>query len=105
MASGKIWSGTLAAGIAQDTGAVPAGKVRTATISAVNYGTAAATLKVYVGASATPDDAACIEPEIALPVGGVYKLTGEIIGEGERIVLLTDGNAIAARVAAFEETA
>jgi hypothetical protein len=105
MASGKFWAGTLTANTNQDTGAVPAGKVRTISVNMVNTGTASATAKVYVSTNATPADANRIEPDIIIPAGGIYKLTGEVVGAGERVVLFANVATITARISGFEETA
>jgi len=105
MSSGKFWSGVLPANNDQDTGATPAGKVRSVNIVAVNTGALAVTLKVYIGTNAAPAVADRIEPDISLPAGGIYRLTGEPVGAGERVILNTSGANVTARVSGFEEVA
>ncbi|MBY0475370.1 MAG: hypothetical protein K2Q13_09985 [Nitrosomonas sp.] len=104
MASGKIWSGTLPNASNQDTGAAAAGKIRTASINVVNNGATDAHLKVYISTSASPTNADLIEADnMLIPAHGIYKVTGEIVGPGERIVLRADTANCIARVTAFEE--
>lgn len=105
MSSGKYYAGILTANTNVDTGTVPTGKVRTVSINLVNYGTAPVTAKVYISTVTTPTDADRIEPDISIPAGGLYKLTGEVVGAGERVVLFTDVAPVTARISGFEETA
>lgn len=105
MPSGKVWAGILPAGADQDTGATPAGMVRTVSINAVNTGAAAATLKAYVGLNAVSAAGDRIDRDIAIPANSVFKLTGEIVGAGERIILRTEAAGVVARVTCFEEPA
>ncbi|PSJ16430.1 hypothetical protein, partial [Nitrosomonas supralitoralis] len=102
----KVWSGTLPNGSNRDTGATPAGTVRTCSINVVNNGAVSSHLKVFISTSATPTTADLIEDEnMIIPAHGIYKLTGEIVGPGERIVLFADTATCIARVTAFEEVA
>lgn len=104
MASGKIWAGTLPNGSNQDTGAVAAGKIRTASINVVNNGNVDTHLKVYISTSAAPTNADLIEADnMLVPAKGIYKITGEIVGPGERVILFVDTASCIARVTAFEE--
>lgn len=105
MSSGKFYSGILPVNTNVDTGAVPTDKVRTVSINLVNTGTAAATAKVYASTLTTPTDADRIEPNISIQAGGLYKLTGEVIGSGERVVINVDVATVTARLSGFEETA
>lgn len=105
MASGKYWSGVLPANTPQDTGATPAGMVRTVNINLVNLGTGPAVVQVYIGTSTAPTAADRIEPDTVLPAGGLYKLTGEPVGPGERVVLQVNTTSVTARVSGFEEAA
>ncbi|SFL02754.1 hypothetical protein SAMN05216302_10275 [Nitrosomonas aestuarii] len=105
MASGKFFAGTLPNGTPQDTGATPAGKVRTASVNLVNRGSSAASVDVYISTSGTPAEADRIEAVISIPSNGIYKLTGEVVGAGERIVLQSNNSNTIARVSGFEEDA
>lgn len=105
MSSGKFWAGVLPANADQDTGATPAGKTRTVTITAVNFGTSDAVLKVYISTDASPTDGDRIEPDINIPAGGMYKLSGEPVGPGERVVLRPSSANVTGRVSGFEEAA
>ena len=105
MSSGKFWSGVLPANTDQDTGATPAGKVRSVSLSVVNAGATAAVLKVYIGTNAAPAAGDRVEPDISIPPNGIYKLTGEPVGPGERVVLRVDTASVSARVSGFEEIA
>lgn len=105
MSSGKFWAGVLPANTDQDTGVTPAGKVRTVTINLVNLGATPATMKVYIGPNAVPDAADRIEPDTVIPAGGLYKLTGEIVGPGERVILRVDAASVTGRISGFEENA
>lgn len=104
MSSGKIWSGILPANANQDTGVTPAGKVRTVNITVVNLGSSSCTLKVYISTAVDPAAADRIEPDIVIPANGLYKLSGEPVGPGERVVL-HPSSSITARLSGFEEVA
>ena len=106
MPSGKAWSGTLPVNTAQDTGQTPAGKVRTASINLVNFGLSSSAIKIYISTSSTPSNGDLIDRSpLNLASGGVFKLTGEIVGPAERIVILANTDSVAARVTYFEENA
>lgn len=105
MPSGKFYADVLAANTNIDTGAVPTGKVRTVSVNLVNSGATAAIAKVYASTSTSPTDADRIEPDITIPAGGLYKLTGETLGAGERVILFVDVATVTARISGFEETA
>lgn len=105
MASGKFWSGALPANTNQDTGAVAAGKVRTVSVNLVNAGNVLAAVKIYVSTSTSPADGDRIEPDVFIPAGGLYKLTGEIVGSGERVIVNANTATVTARVTGFEEDA
>lgn len=105
MSSGKFWSGALPAGADQDTGATQAGNVRTVNVLVVNPTASAATLKVYIGTNAAAAAGDRIEPDIQLPAGGLYKLTGEVVGAGERVILHANIAGLVGRVSGFEEVA
>lgn len=105
MSSGKYWSGVLPANVSQDTGATPAGMVRTVNINLVNLGTGPATMKLYISTNAAPAAADRIEPDTLIPAGGLYKLSGEPVGPGERVVIQVDTAQVTARVSGFEEAA
>ncbi|MDC8446077.1 MAG: hypothetical protein LV471_09165 [Nitrosomonas sp.] len=104
MSSGKYWAGVLPVNTDQDTGAVPAGKVRTVSVNLVNTNTSqSAIVKVYISTGTSPVDADRIEPDITIPASGLYKLTGEIVGAGERVILRSNISSVTARVTGFEE--
>jgi hypothetical protein len=105
MPSGKFYADVLAANTNVDTGAVPAGKVRTVSINLVNTGAAAAKSNIYISTGTSPTDADRIEPDVSIPAGCLYKLTGEVVGAGERVVLSADVATVTARISGFEETA
>ncbi|SET44656.1 hypothetical protein SAMN05216326_12743 [Nitrosomonas marina] len=104
MASGKKWSGMLTSNVLEDTGAIPVGKVATASINMVNLDDDPVDVRIYISESATPSESDSIEPSnLQIPGNGIYKLTGEIVGAGERIVLKASTSNVAARVTVFEE--
>lgn len=105
MPSGKIWAGVLLPGVAQDTGVIGAGKIRTVNINIVNMGMLDITLRLYIGVNAAPSDADRIEPDVILKPGKLYKLTGEPMSAGERVVLFANNTGAVARVSGFEELA
>lgn len=108
MPSGKFYSGVLTADTDVDTGAVATGKCRTVNISLVNASTSSdATAQICIGTSATIAAADYVEYNILVPKnGGVFKLTGEPVGAGERVVLRVSGSSnVTARISGFEETA
>ncbi|AEJ01310.1 hypothetical protein Nit79A3_1478 [Nitrosomonas sp. Is79A3] len=108
MPSGKFYSGVLTADTDVDTGAVATGKCRTVNINLVNASASNdATAKVYIGTSATPAAGDYVESNVLVPKnGGVFKLTGEPMGAGERVVLRVSGSSnVTARISGFEENA
>lgn len=105
MASGKFWAGILPANTNLDTSAVPTGKVQTVSVNIVNAGSVAATVKVYISTGTTPTNADLIEPNITIQADGIYKLTGEIVGAGEHVILWTDAATVTGRISGFEEAA
>lgn len=105
MASGKLWADILPANADQDIGATPAGKVRTVSVTLVNKGAAAAIAKIYIATGTSPTDADRIEPDVTIPANGLYKLSGEIVGAGERVILHASAAGVTARVSGFEEVA
>lgn len=104
MSSGKFWSGLLPAGAFQDTGIVPAGKVRSVTINMTNYGESDAVCSVYISSSATPSEDELIESNIVVPaINGLFARSGEVVGAQERVILKTNVPSVAARISGFEE--
>jgi hypothetical protein len=105
MASGKFWAGLLTANNSTDTGVVPAAKIRTVNINVANYGSVDVLIRVYIGMNAAPSDADRIEADITLKPGQLYKLTGEPMSTGERVILFSNNTGAVARVSGFEEAA
>lgn len=103
MASGKVFHDVLPVGSDQDTGATPVGKVRTSSVNLVNSGENTAVVKICISTATSFANNKRIEPDIQIPANGLYKLTGEIVGAGERIVLNSDAPSVIARVTYFEE--
>lgn len=103
MASGKVFHDVLPVNTDQDTGATPAGKVRTSSINLVNSGANTAVVKICVSTATSFSNNKRLEPDIQIPANGLYKLTGEIVGAGERIVLNANEPNVVARITCFEE--
>ena len=78
---------------------VPAETVTTATIAAVNTGTEAATVKMYI-TSPTVTDA--IEFGALIQPGGVLERSCMPLGAGERIIVEATTSDVAIRIAGFE---
>ncbi len=81
---------------------VPADTVTTATIAAVNTGTEAATVKMYITTGSTPTVTDAIEYGAVIQPGGVLERSCMPLGAGERIIVEASSSSIAVRVAGFE---
>lgn len=103
MDSGDFWQGILVANQDNDTGQVPVGRVRSINLTITNLGVQAARVKLAVSADVSTANQYRIEPDLDLPAGGLYRLTGEVVGAGKRVVVWTSQPDVAARISGFEE--
>lgn len=103
MDSGDFWQGILVANQDNDTGQVPVGRVRSINLTIVNLGGQAAKVKLAVSTDVSTANQYRIEPDLNLPAGGLYRLTGEPIGAGKRIVLWASQPDVVVRLSGFEE--
>lgn len=103
MPSGTYFHGQLTPGVLMATDPVPVNKIQSVNILVINDTASAVVLDVYICTS--PDSLAGrrIEPPLTLPVGGLYKLTGEPVSPGEHVALSATG-AVTARISGFEES-
>jgi len=104
MSSGGFWSGILTANQDTDTGATPAGIVRTVNVLLVNDTTDTVTAKIYIANGGAGSRQFRIEPDIKIPAGTPYRLSGEPVGPGEHVVINSSA-AIPGRISGFEEAA
>lgn len=104
MPSGKLGSAAPAADTDTTVYTVPAGKVATVNISAVNTGSAAATIRVAIAGAASPVAADWVEYDAPLgAIGSVIERTGIVCGADERVIVRASTANIAFRVHGFEE--
>lgn len=81
---------------------VPADTVTTATIAAVNTGNTAASVKIYICTSTSPNIADAIEYGAIIQPGGVLERSCMPLGAGERIIIEASTSDVAIRIAGFE---
>ena len=82
---------------------VTASKTSSLTLSLVNRGTAAATIRVGLCASGSIGNAEFIEYETTLPPKGVLERTGIVMQATKQLVVRTDTANISASAYGFEE--
>jgi hypothetical protein len=74
------------------------------TLSVVNRGATAATVRVSVSASATPADSEYIEYDTSLSAKGVLERTGIVLDAGKLLVVRSSATSVNAVVYGIETT-
>lgn len=83
---------------------VPAGKVATITVAAVNRGAEAAKVRLGLTTLAAPGDADWLEYDVVIPAAGGVLERSQIAGSaGEKVMVSDDKGTCAYRVHGFEE--
>ncbi|ANH04593.1 hypothetical protein [Shinella sp. HZN7] len=103
MASGDLGRAAPAANTLTTVYTMPAGKVGTLNVLAVNRANAAVSARVAITHAAVPADEDWIEYDALLSgKGAILERFGLIVGAGENIIVWSDGAAVSWRVNGFE---
>lgn len=83
---------------------IPAGKLATITVAAVNRGAEAAKVRLGLTTAASPGDADWLEYDVVIPAnGGVLERSLIAAAAGEKVMVRDDKGTCAYRVHGFEE--
>jgi hypothetical protein len=104
MATGRLGVADLAAATNTTLYTVPASTFSVVTLSVVNRGATAATVRVSVSASATPADSEYIEYDTSLSAKGVLERTGIVLDAGKLLVVRSSTTSVNAVVYGIETT-
>jgi hypothetical protein len=102
MATGRLGVADLSAATNTTLYTVPANTFSVVTLSVVNRGASAATVRVSVSASATPADSEYIEYDTSLSAKGVLERTGVVIDAGKLLVVRSSAASVNAVVYGIE---
>jgi hypothetical protein len=102
MATGRLGVADLSAATNTTLYTVPANTFSVVTLSVVNRGASAATVRVSVSASATPADSEYIEYDTSLSAKGVLERTGIVIDAGKLLVVRSNSASVNAVVYGIE---
>lgn len=103
MASGKLGSADLAAGVDTLLYTVPADTVATLNIRIANRNASAIKVRVAIGTGGAPAAADYIDYDISVPAGGILEDTGIVGSAGEKVWARSDLASVSVRVHGFEE--
>jgi len=104
MATGRLGVADLAAATNTTLYTVPASTFSVVTLTLVNRGATAATVRVSVSASATPADSEYIEYDTSLTAKGVLERTGIVMDAGKLLVVRSSATSVNAVVYGIETT-
>jgi hypothetical protein len=102
MATGRLGVADLSAATNTTLYTVPANTFSVVTLSVVNRGASAATVRVSVSASATPADSEYIEYDTSLSAKGVLERTGIVMDAGKLLVVRSNSASVNAVVYGIE---
>ena len=102
MASGILGQSAPAATTNTTVYTVPASTTATFSISICNRGTAACTVRLAIGAAATPTDSEWIEYDTQILANGVLERTGLVANAGKRIVAYSSSATTSISIYGFE---
>lgn len=107
MASGTLGAAALTANTDSTIYTVPVGKVATVNVAICNRSSDPnSVVTVNVGVTKTTlTDESWLEYGVELPPNGILERSAIVIGEGEKIMVRTNGDSVTARVHGFEEGA
>ncbi len=104
MASGVLGQSAPSAGVATTVYTVPASTLSVVTISCVNRGTSAATVRIALASTATPTDQEYIEYGAVVPSAGVLERNGVALEAGKRVNVFSSSADTSFNVYGLEQT-
>ena len=102
MATGRLGTADLSAATLTTVYTVPATTFTVATVSVVNRGASAATIRIALASSATPTDAEWVEYDVSLSAKGVLERTGIVMDTGKLLVVRSSAVSVNAVVYGIE---
>jgi hypothetical protein len=102
MATGRLGVADLSAATNTTLYTVPANTFSVVTLSVVNRGASAATIRISISASATPADSEYLEYDTSLTAKGVLERTGIVMDAGKLLVVRSNSASVNAVVYGIE---
>jgi hypothetical protein len=102
MATGRLGAADLSAATLTTVYTVPATTFTVATVSVVNRGASAATIRIALASSATPTDAEWLEYDVSLSAKGVLERTGIVMDTGKLLVVRSSAVSVNAVIYGIE---
>jgi len=102
MATGRLGVADLSAATNTTLYTVPASTFSVVTVSILNRGATAATIRLAVASSATPADSEYLEYDTSLSAKGVLERTGIVIDAGKLLVIRSSATSVNAVVYGIE---
>ena len=102
MATGRLGVADLSAATNTTLYTVPASTFSVVTVSVLNRGATAATIRLAVASSATPADSEYLEYDTSLSAKGVLERTGIVIDAGKLLVVRSSATSVNAVVYGIE---
>ena len=94
MATGRLGVANLSAATDTTLYTVPAATFAVVTVSIVNRGATAVTVRIAISASATPADSEFIEFDTSLSAKGVLERTGIVMDTGKLLVVRSSATSV-----------
>jgi hypothetical protein len=102
MATGRLGIADLSAATLTTVYTVPATTFTVATVSVVNRGATAATIRIALASSASPTDAEWLEYDVSLSAKGVLERTGIVMDAAKLLVVRSSATGVNAVVYGIE---